>query len=620
MQPYPFLKNLDFQKFQRVLGQLHLPKWMDDVSQICSQLVNTIGSLGPPTIKLQYSVQLPVDAQFIPFLFPVGFRFDHRTNTIVELLANQVLVPRVDLVRLQQVQEEQHIDKQLRNESEEGLNHPLVESSRVQLTEVEQIQITSSALLQYRVLIKSLSKKLDIVLAKLTANDSYSLEVFSGQNDKKLFDNELDSIRKLKKELLELDARIDVELTEYSSQCHLLFGWSDWNDLEVHKKEIGVLLSQISSSSIRQYLQELNVQPSPEEVLGDIIGLQSEVAAKIFSRISHHETEEDLIHRYFRDINNNWLQETSHDLPTETLLVKLGFTEQKAKYLSNKINSLPLLQDHFSVLDFVHLFIEDLFKYDLLLTDKLPNLPDRSQGSNTVYTAQAFANFDVKREINCCNFKQNGKLAENLDFFFSSVDEQSEENNTNEKFEYWFHGTDSAAASTIAELGIDIQKGAPKKDFSDGNGFYLSDNLDSGTEWAEKSFVANYSAVLRYKIPKELLAKRNDGITLRKNNKDEMKQWREIIRYNRSAKQEATRKLKTLLRSTSFIMGPLSNDGLWEQNQKNENWPKPLKNSWTQLCICNGSLADDFNLFLDKIAFIEKEEKKQISKCEANRQ
>jgi hypothetical protein len=616
MQPYPFLKNLDFQKFQHVLDQLHLPKWMDDVSQICSQLVNTIGSLGPPTIKLQYSIKLPVDAPFIPFLFPVGFRFDHRTNTIVEVLADEYLFPREDLVRLQQVQEEQHIDQQPRNESEEGLNHPLVESSRVQLTEVEQIQITSSVLLYYRVLIKSLSKKLDIVLSKLTANDSYSLEVFSGQNDGKPFDQELDSIRKLKKELLELDARIDVELTEYSSQSQKLFIWCDF---KVHKEEIALLLNQISSSSIRQHLQELNVQPSSYGVLADIIGLQSEVAAKIFSRISNHETEEDLIHRYFRDINNNCLQETSHDLPTETVLVKLGFTEQKAKYLSDKINSLPLLQDHYSVLDFAHLFIEDLFKYDLLLTDELPKLPDCSKANKIAYTTEAFANDDGTRDVNCCNFKRNGKLNSNLRSFFTSAGEKLKEKLSEEKFEYWYHGTGSFSASNIVEFGIDIKKGAERKDFSDGNGFYLSNGHAPALQWVDKMFTGTFSAILRYKIPKAFLAETKDGIILSGDNEEDMKKWKNIIRYNRSEKRVQMREMRTLLRNTSFIMGPLSKDGSFEINKTNPDWPEPLNNSWSQLCICNDLLSDDFNLFLDKIAFIEKNEEKQIAKSKANR-
>ena len=307
-------------------------------------------------------------------------------------------------------------------------------------------------------------------------------------------------------------------------------------------------------------------------------------------------------------------------MPTETILIKLGFTEQRAKYLSDKINAFPFLLNHFSVLEFAHLFIEDLFKYDLLLTDEQPALPDCSKENKTVYTTLAFANDDSPREISCCNFKRNGKLKKNLHSFLNSFGDKSKTKVPNSEFEYWFHGTDSSSASNISEFGIDIQKGAARKDFSDGNGFYLSNGLRPALRWVDKRFTGGFSAVLRYKIPKTFLAATKDGIILSAEKEDDMEKWKEIIRYNRREKRVQMRQMTTLLRNTSFIMGPLSNDGLWERNKTNPDWPTPLNKSWVQLCICNPFLADDFNLFLDKIAFIERKQETEIAKCEASMQ
>ena len=61
-----------------------------------------------------------------------------------------------------------------------------------------------------------------------------------------------------------------------------------------------------------------------------------------------------------------------------------------------------------------------------------------------------------------------------------------------------------------------------------------------------------------------------------------------------------------------FILGPLGDDGPWEKNETNYNWPRPLKDSWTQLCICNEIVGDGLNIFLDKIAFINKPEEKRL--------
>jgi hypothetical protein len=65
--------------------------------------------------------------------------------------------------------------------------------------------------------------------------------------------------------------------------------------------------------------------------------------------------------------------------------------------------------------------------------------------------------------------------------------------------------------------------------------------------------------------------------------------------------------LEEMLESTSFIIGPLSNDGAWERNRGNLYWPEPLKETWYQLCITDKKLARKFNLALHKIAFIRKE-------------
>jgi hypothetical protein len=50
----------------------------------------------------------------------------------------------------------------------------------------------------------------------------------------------------------------------------------------------------------------------------------------------------------------------------------------------------------------------------------------------------------------------------------------------------WYHGTTEKHANAIINHGIDWQLGRPKKDFSNGKGFYLQDNLQSAVEWAER--------------------------------------------------------------------------------------------------------------------------------------
>ncbi len=287
---------------------------------------------------------------------------------------------------------------------------------------------------------------------------------------------------------------------------------------------------------ILEQLNKCNVRPNHHTFLAEIVGLHEEIAENIFAGMNNHETEEDLIHRYFEDVNN-FLKTTHNDLPIESVLKHFGFTECRANYIERQIEALPLqIRHHFSILDFANLFVEDLFKYNLLLTDDQPTLPDVSKGYNNVYPFQSIFN-DKTLKFSCSNFRSNNRLMENVERFFTlSSDEvllQEEEG-----FEYWYHGTDSSAASNIVEIGIDLHKGAARKDFSDGNGFYLSDGFQHALRWVQKRFNVNpVSAILRYKIPQEFWTSNNDGLRLSTDSEEGLSRWQSIVRYNRSRKK-----------------------------------------------------------------------------------
>ena len=292
----------------------------------------------------------------------------------------------------------------------------------------------------------------------------------------------------------------------------------------------------------------------------------------------------------------------------QQFLMELGFTEQRAGYISKKINRSPFRDNHISTLDFAHIFIRALFKYDLLLTDQISNLPQQSENFNVGYTVDGCGNEGPPRKIVCQNFNQTDNLDEELGrFFFGNLGQQRQAEDSEEKdFSYWYHGTDCSSASAIVEIGIDEEKGTEKRDFSDGKGFYLSDNFERAKQWAlDRGVMGGFSAILRYKIPKNCL---KDGIVLSKDRPEDMEVWKDIIRHCRSGKKQK-REMKSKLAKASFIIGPLSRDGAFKNDA---NWPKLLSENWLQLCIRNSILAAELNLVLDKIAFIKKNERRQL--------
>ena len=126
-------------------------------------------------------------------------------------------------------------------------------------------------------------------------------------------------------------------------------------------------------------------------------------------------------------------------------------------------------------------------------------------------------------------------------------------------------------------------------------------------DWAKhRGFTAcDYNAILRYKVSRDLLHGEEPGLHLSFPEQKEL--WKKTIQYFRSEGREGAgdQDLVKVLKDVAFIIGPLSKDGWWDKNKANSNWPEPLRDNWTQLCIRDKKLALTFNLALDKIAFVK---------------
>ena len=588
---YPFVtKQCDF---QNGLDKLELPKWVPGIANICTQLQDTIFK---PFRTIHVRVQFPADSPLIPV--PVLLKVEFQNGETI-VVPDVMWISREEFFQFLENQAPDEVPNQLTDIS------PSANDIQEELSPAQIVQKTSLFVLQYKNYISVLQHFLETI-----TQPQEEQSLVTGLDKSGVRQDQLEALRKLKGELLKIAARIDAELFEYSTQRNPYFVWREWNDLAQFKEKIESLLNQLNAEDIRQHLSSLDDQSTSKTVLADIIGLRREVADEIFQDFSDHESEEDLIHRYIDAIANS-LGTNLHCKPIQKQLVSLGYTEQRATFIANKIRCNNLPQHHLSVLDFAHIFIQDLFKYDVLLTDTVADLPDCSKGFNNDYFVSSVATGE-ERMIPCMNFNSSKQDLGNIRTFFTSDNASLETNQGDDNFEYWFHATDSSGACSILEDGIDLHKGMPRKDFSDGKGFYMSDGFKHAHQWTLRRFtVQTCSAILRFKIPKSFWDDNKDGIVLCLDNKDDMQKWKDIIRYNRSKKKDA-KKWRSALRKATFIMGPLSSDGFWEDNQSNPDWPFPLKDNWKQLCICNEIVGDEFNIFLDKIAFINKPEEKRL--------
>ena len=196
-----------------------------------------------------------------------------------------------------------------------------------------------------------------------------------------------------------------------------------------------------------------------------------------------------------------------------------------------------------------------------------------------------------EQDVNVINLDQNGK--ERRCYITQNRVRNFPESLSNNDYEIFFHGTRHDSARKIIESGIDVAKGGRKKDFSNGEGFYLGNNFEEAwnTRWATNR--PPCSAVLIFRVRSTELRVERNSLGLQN---DEAR-WQEVVRQFRSGRPE--RRFLRQLREYQFIEGPMSS--ISGENQSFEH-PTFNRNTY-QLCVRDDTCAQLFNRSLHSVVF-----------------
>lgn len=162
----------------------------------------------------------------------------------------------------------------------------------------------------------------------------------------------------------------------------------------------------------------------------------------------------------------------------------------------------------------------------------------------------------------------------------------------NDNYEIFFHGTRHESVQSIMD-GIDLAKGQPQKDFSDGDGFYLGNTFADvwTTKWARNR--PPCSAVLVFRVRKAELREDRNGLNLW----GKTDQWKELVGKFRTGK--ANERYLRDLEEYQYIEGPLCGEG-----QDFNNNPTPDFKTH-QLCVRSDQCAELFDRSLHSVVFFE---------------
>lgn len=201
---------------------------------------------------------------------------------------------------------------------------------------------------------------------------------------------------------------------------------------------------------------------------------------------------------------------------------------------------------------------------------------------------------EVRRgRVNIINVNEEGRTKE---CYTLSVDKFPKPCHHHD-YEIFYHGTTAKHARCIIEDGIDLSAGKTNKDFSDGDGFYVTDKF--AEVWPDATWAPRRppcSTVLIFKIKKDDL-RRSDlrGLDLTENTNEVRERWKEVVSTFRNGK--ATRKFKQHL-NADYIEGPLCG------NVKNAECYTPTH--VYQLCVRSERCVELFNRDLHSVIFFDK--------------
>ena len=283
---------------------------------------------------------------------------------------------------------------------------------------------------------------------------------------------------------------------------------------------------------------------------------------------THYSTEVRITEELF--LNN--LKIKDNDTWEEALL-KLGFTEQKSKNLAEMLNGRRYT---------THLT-------PILFAVKYINLQFRCQQRLVTYTRLNFL-----QEIKY----QQKRLKLNITFVHHNDWHNFTDSNMAKEYfgqprspmsevKYWFHGTDIEAAINILDNGIIIEGGNKKLCFSNGNGFYITSNLEFAYHWSLCTLIPSEqleSAIIIFEDNDKSIETTNNAVQL----DNDSPHYSKVIHYFRhnkcKIKTNATKEEMNSIQRYDYIFGPIpTNNPLGKENEVD-----------FQLCLRNQNLADKF--------------------------
>lgn len=268
---------------------------------------------------------------------------------------------------------------------------------------------------------------------------------------------------------------------------------------------------QESSRAVRDYVETLafghlitilpqTVYLTSDHLLSAILGIKVTFVKYMQccdQEIRNHEPNdywvENFICEYMRG-TDNW-PGGSYDVGIAAL-EHMQFTNSRATILVKWLGSKQLHQQQ-TLEYWVRAWIEDMFKYNILLAEDVQQFP-WGDITDQIICKSVLTDEGDEVAVGVLNSQENNFEP----IVHSLVDCDSTD--PGDQCTLFFHGTDHLSAVSLVVDGISPSHGSRKQDFSDSRGFYLYANFNAALQWAQMK--SKKPAVIIYRVPSDLLS------------------------------------------------------------------------------------------------------------------
>lgn len=305
-------------------------------------------------------------------------------------------------------------------------------------------------------------------------------------------------------------------------------------------------------------------------------------------RIRNHRSIRDWIVKFLWE-NYESLRFDEKGSLTKELLLAIGFESTSSIETVLTRSLVGNMQQHLEAWEWAAIFVEDEFKYNLLLSSQVEKFPFQCNSTDASFQ---------KSQNNSLNEDEGPVEIRNVSVEKSAMHEKtgsilSELCKEQDQYTVYFHGTDQDSAKDILQRGVDLTTGRQRRDFSSGLGFYVTKDFRIALNWAKS--ITSKPALLIFQVQRSFPDRFRKRSFL-ENCADDMMEWEKVVASFRSG--NITSEIQKLVKDLDFMEGP---EAILTGRNEIDELIFERKPRSHQMCFFSETIAEEFGRSLNSM-------------------